>query len=100
MAPLGDGDAMLALPAGLDRGAAVPSRTDAVHPLGDDPRRRRLADPPDSGHHEGLCDPIRREGIAQRAHHRLLPDQVGEGLGPVFAGENLVFGAVGHLASG
>ncbi len=51
-----------------------------------------------AGHDEGLRDPVGLEGVVQRAHHRVLADQVGEGLGPVFARENLVggFAFVGH----
>ena len=30
------------------------------------------------------------EGVLQRPHHRFLTDQVGEGLRPVFSGENLI----------
>ena len=78
--PSAIGDAGLADPAGLDRRPALPVRPGAVQPLGDDPRRRGLADAAHAGQHEGMRDPVRLEGVAERAHHRLLADQVGEGL--------------------
>jgi 2-hydroxy-6-oxonona-2,4-dienedioate hydrolase len=39
-----------------------------------------------------MGDPVGREGVAQRAHHRLLPDQVGKGLRAVLAGQHLIGG--------
>ena len=78
--PLGDRAAGLAGPAGLDRRPALPVRPDAVQPLGDDARRRGLAHPAHAGQHEGMGDAVRLEGVPERPHHRLLADQVGEGL--------------------
>ncbi len=49
------------------------------------PRRGRLADTAHAGQHVALGDPARRERIAQRPHHRLLPDQIVKGLRPVLA---------------
>ena len=83
--------------AGVDRRPALPVRPGAVQPLGDDPRRGGLADAAHAGQHEGVGDAVRLEGVAQRAHHRLLADQVGEGLGPVLAGEHAVGGFGGGL---
>ena len=41
----------------------------------------------------------RRDRVRQRAHHRLLADQLGEGLRPVFAGEHAIMGrGFGHRA--
>jgi hypothetical protein len=31
--------------------------------------------------HEGLRDAVGLERVLQRAHHRVLPDQIGKGLG-------------------
>ena len=102
MAAFADRHAMFALPAGVCRGSAGAVGADAVHPLGDDPRGGRLAGAPDAGHDEGLRDPVGGKGIFQRAHHRILPDQVGECFGPVFAGKHLIGfrGGFGHLCSG
>jgi hypothetical protein len=36
--------------------------------------------------------PAQREGVAQRAHHRLLPDQVIEHRGAVFARQHAIGG--------
>ncbi|MPL90960.1 hypothetical protein SDC9_37019 [bioreactor metagenome] len=101
MAALGDGAAMLAHAAGFGRRAAAAVGTDAVQPLGDDPRGGRLADPAHAGHDEGMGDAVRGEGVLQRAHHRLLTDQIGEGGGAIFAGKDLIAGRgrVGHECS-
>jgi len=56
-------------------------------PLGDDPRCRRFTGPADAGHDKRLRDTIRLERVFQRAHHRVLPDQIGKGFRPVFAGQ-------------
>ncbi len=48
--------------------------------------RRGLADPAHAGKHPGLCDAARLERIAQRAHHRLLADEIIEILRAIFAG--------------
>ncbi len=53
-------------------------------------RRRRLADPAHPGQDIGLMDAAGREGIGERAHHRLLSDQVGETGGAVFAREHAI----------
>ena len=87
VAALHDGDAMFADPAGFRRRPAVAVRPDAVHPLGDDPRCRRFTGPADAGHDKRLRDTIRLERVFQRAHHRVLPDQIGKGFRPVFAGQ-------------
>ena len=55
-----------------------------------------------AGEDEGLGDPVRLEGVFQGAHHRLLPDEVGKGFGPVFSRENLVgfVACIGHASPG
>ena len=54
--------------------------------------------PADARHDEGLGDAVGQKRVFQRADHRLLPDQIGEGFGPVFPGQHLVGlrGRVGH----
>ena len=44
-----------------------------------------LADAAHAGQHIGLGNAAGAEGIGQRADHRLLADQIGEALRPVFA---------------
>ena len=56
-----------------------------------------LADPAHARQHEGVGDAAGREGVAQRAHHRLLADQILEGARPVLAGDDGV-GAHGGLS--
>ena len=90
MAALGDGDAVLAHSARFGGRPSGAVGADAVHALGDDPRRGGLSDAAYSGHDEGVRDPVRLEGVFQRAHHRVLSDQVGEGLRAVLARQNLV----------
>ena len=60
-----------------------------------DARGRRLADAARPGEHERLREAAAGERVAQRARHRLLPDDVVEPLRPPFARENLV----GHRIS-
>ena len=90
VAALHDRHAMLASAAGIGGRSALSVRADAVHALGDDPRRGRLAGTPDPRHDKGLRDPVRSKGIAQGAHHGVLTDEVGKGLGSVFPGQYLV----------
>ncbi len=90
MTAFGDGPAGIALPTGVSGRPARAVRPDAVQPLGDDPRRGGLAGAANAGHDEGMRDPVRCECVLQGAHHRLLPDQIGKGFGPVFAGKNAV----------
>ena len=74
-ASVADGDAVLALVAGL----AV-LRTQAVHGLGDEPRRRGLARPARTGQEVGVGDLTVSDRVSQRSGDRLLPDQLSEGL--------------------
>ena len=46
-----------------------------------------------------MRDAVCSEGIFQGTHHRLLADQIGKGFRPVFPGQNLVGGGVGHGTS-
>jgi hypothetical protein len=96
MAALHDGHAVFALPARVGRRAAPAIRARAVHALGDDPGRGRLAGAADAGHQEGLGDAVGGEGVLERTHHGVLPYEIGKGLGTVFAGKHLVAGLVGH----
>ena len=66
-----------------------------VERAGEDARGRGLADAADAGEHVGLRDAAGAEGIGQRPHHRLLADQVGEALRPVFAREHAIGAAAG-----
>jgi hypothetical protein len=77
MAALGDGLAVLAAPQGSVVGPPA-VRPDAVQPLGDDARRRRLARAANAGQHEGLRDAVGLEGVLQGPHHGVLTDQVGK----------------------
>ena len=88
--PLGDRAARLADIAGGDRRPALPVRADAVQRLGDQPRGRGLADPAHARQQEGMSNPAALDGIGERLHHRILADQLGEGLRPVFARQHAV----------
>ena len=97
VAALHDGCAMLADAAGFGRWATCSIRTDAVHPLGDDACRRGFASAADARHHKGLGNAVRLKRVFQRADHRILAHQINKGLGPVFAGQNLISGgSVSH----
>ena len=77
-------------PHGSIVGPPLPVRADAVQRLGDQPRGRGLADPAHPGQQEGMGDAAALDGVAQRLHHRILADQLGKGLRPIFAGQHAV----------
>ena len=82
--------------AGLLAGLGVVQRP------GDDAGRGGLADAAHARQHIGLRDPAALEGVPQRAHHRILADQIVEGLRAVFAREDeigLCFGCHGLCRS-
>jgi hypothetical protein len=60
VAALGDRLARLALPARVDRRAALPIRPDAIERLGNEPRGGGLADTAHAGHQEGMGQAPRR----------------------------------------
>uniref|UniRef100_A0A0N4ZD58 LigA n=1 Tax=Parastrongyloides trichosuri TaxID=131310 RepID=A0A0N4ZD58_PARTI len=66
-----------------------------VERAGQQAGRRRLADAPHPGQHEGVGDTPGGEGVGQGADHRLLPDQILERARPVFAGQDGVGLALG-----
>ena len=90
---LGDGPAVLAHSARVGRRAALAIWADAVERPGDDPRRRRFADPPDTGQDKGLRQAVGTDGVGQRPHHWVLADQAGEGGRAVFSGKDPIGGA-------
>ena len=90
VAALGDRDAGLADAAGLGRRLALAVGADAVQGTGDDPRRAGLADAADAGQQERVRDPPGAQRIAQRAHQRVLADQLGQALRPVPARQHPV----------
>ena len=91
VAVLGDGDAVLAHPAGLGRRCAAGAvRPDAVERARDDPRGRGLAHPAHAGQDEGLGHAPALQRVGERAHRRVLADQVGEARRPVLARQDLI----------
>ncbi len=92
MAAFGNRDAGLADAAGLDGRTALPVFSNAVQTLGNDSCSRCLAHTTHAGQHEGMGDAVGLESVAERAYHRILADQIGEGLGPVLAREDAVGG--------
>ncbi len=91
-----DGAAMHALFGEVDRGPAGAVGQQVVEPARQDARRRRLAHAAHAGEDPGLRNAARRERVAQRAHHRVLADQVVEVLRAVFPGQH----AIGRLLGG
>ena len=59
----------------------------AVERARQDARARGLAAAARAGEEVGVVDPVVRQRRAQRLGHVLLPDDLGEGLGPVAAVE-------------
>ncbi len=99
-APVHDGFARFAVTAGVDGRAAGAVGADAVQALGDDACSGRLACAAHARQHEGVRDAVGGEGVAERADHDVLADQVGKGLRPVFPGKDAVGGGFGHGRSG
>jgi pyruvate/2-oxoglutarate dehydrogenase complex dihydrolipoamide acyltransferase (E2) component len=62
-----------------------------------DARGRGLADPANAGEDPGLRNTAGIECVAQRAHHRVLADDVVEGGGSVFAREHAIAAAASRL---
>ena len=84
--PVGqDANAVGAYSARIGDRSARPVEPGAVQRAGDDAGGGGFADPAHPGQHEGMRDPSGGEGVAQDAHHRLLPDQIVERRGTVFA---------------
>ncbi len=90
VAPFADRPARLANAAWSDGRATLPVGADAVQRLGDQARGRGLADPAHSGQQECVGDPPALDRIGQRLHHRVLADQLGEGLRAVLAREHAI----------
>ena len=90
MAVVCDREALRALAARFCRRAARAVGSDAIEGARQNAGRRRLADAAHAGQDEGVGDPPRRDRVRQGAHHRLLPDQLGEGRRPIFAGEDAI----------
>ena len=89
-----DGEAVVADAARIGGRAAGAVRADAVQRAGDDAGGGRFADAAHAGQHERVRHAADGEGVAQNAHHRLLPDQVVERRRPVFARQHAVSGGV------
>ncbi len=95
MARVDDGLAMNPERAHVDRrlvdgGMAVSGRQLVIESAGENARGCRLADAAHAGQQIGLMDAAEVEGVLERAHHRLLADEVREGRGAVFAGKNAI----------
>ncbi len=84
MPALDDGAAVTSLHAQLD-GRLMPLGGLEVEGARQEPGGGGLANPPHPGEHEGVGDAAGGEGVAQRAHHRLLADHVLEALRTVLA---------------
>ena len=68
----------------------------AVDRLGEDPGERGLARPARPDEQDGVADPIRADGVAQRLDDRFLADDLAERLGAPAAIERLVRDGRGH----
>jgi hypothetical protein len=88
MAAFHDRGAMLAELRHVDGGPVDLAGQGIVEGAGEDAGGGGLADAADAGQHVGLRDAAGAERIGQRAHHRLLADQVGEARRAVFPGEH------------
>ena len=78
-----NGLAWLAGPARLQRGLAVSVLADAVQAPGQQPRRRGLAHPADTGQDKGMGEAAERKGIAKCPDQRFLAYQLGKPVWPV-----------------
>ena len=80
MAAFHDGGVVLALLVHVDGRLVDLAGDGIVQRPRKDAGGRRLADAADAGEHVGLGDAAGAEGVGQRADHRLLADEVGEGV--------------------
>ena len=94
--PFHDCCAILAHAARFGRGAARTIGADTIDPLGDDPCGCGFAGAANARHHEGLRNAICLKRVFQRAHHRLLADQIDKGLRAILAGKDAI-GGVGRV---
>ena len=85
-----DRRAMQAEAVEIDGRRAAAVRQLIIQPARQDARRRRLADAAHAREHPGLGDAVVGEGVAQGAHHRVLPDQIGEARRAVFARQHAI----------
>src|SRR6185437_13332519 len=84
-----------------DRRPALAVRPDAIERARQDAGGRGLADAAYAGEDEGMGDAAGRDGVGERAHHRLLADQLGEGSRAILAREHAIMGArLSHGTSG
>ncbi len=74
-----------ALAAGLGGDVTLPVGTGAVERLRQDARDRGLADAAGAGEQIGVVQAAALQRMGERAHHMILSDQGGEGLGAPFA---------------
>ena len=89
-APGVDVAASLAHATGLGGDAALPVSALTVERLGQNARDRGLAHAPGAGEQIGVVQALLHQGIGQSLHHMLLPHQLGEVAGAVFARENKI----------
>ncbi len=90
MATLCDCHTGFAFAARFDRWATNAIRPRAIQPFGDNPRGGGFAGSANAGHNKSVGNPVGLKRIFERANHGLLTVQVLEGLGAVFAGQNLI----------
>ena len=88
MAALDDLQAMLAVTINLHRRAIGQVGLGIVEGAGNDARRGGFADTAHAGQHIALGDPVGGERVAQRRHHRVLADQLGECLRAILTSKN------------
>ena len=81
---------MFALPTRFGGWPAVPVRTNAIHPLGDDARCGGFASAANARHHKGLRNTACLKRVLEGAHHRVLTDKISKGFGAVFSRKDLV----------
>ena len=71
----------------------------AVQGFGDNARRRGLADAADAGQQPGLRDLLAGDGVAERAHHRVLAEQAVEVRRAVLARQHAIRGRRGDFGN-
>ena len=87
---LRDCDAGFTSPAWFDRGPTLPVYADAVQCFCDQSRGGCLANAAYTSQQKGVRHPVAFYRIAERLHHRVLPDKFGECLGTIFAREDSI----------
>ena len=84
----------------FDAGTLDLARQRIIEGAGQNARGRRLADAAHARQDVGLMDAVGGEGVGERAHHRILADEIVEARGPVFPRQHSIWCGSGRGGGG